>query len=113
MKTTAKPRKPTLKRRAVGLRARLAPSARLSDEEFRRQLHLELADEIRAARKAAKARFGHLIRPLTPAEIEARSARIRAMFASWQEENRKNPVTREESESYDRMLARMAAERAG
>jgi dsDNA-binding SOS-regulon protein len=35
------------------------------------------------------------------------------MFASREAENRKNPVSREESESYDRMLARMAAERAG
>lgn len=110
MKTIAKSKTLSPRRRRA---SRALPAAKLTDEEFRRQLHLDLADEIAAARKATKERFGHLLRPHTPAEIKARSAAIRAMFASWEEDNRKNPVSREESESYDRMLARMAAERAG
>ncbi|MBI4626244.1 MAG: hypothetical protein HY736_23870 [Verrucomicrobia bacterium] len=93
--------------------AHTRPAPKLSDEEFRHQLHHELADELAAARQAARKRFGHMLRPLTPAEIKARSVRVRAMFARWEEEERKNPPSREECESYDRMLARMRAERAG
>jgi hypothetical protein len=118
MKVIAKTRNLAPRRRTTTRTRPAAPSAvaspaKLTDEEFRRQLHLELAAEIAAARKAAKKRFGHLLRPHTPDEIKARSAAVRAMFASWEQDNRKNPVSREESESYDRMLARMAAERAG
>lgn len=111
MKTLCKTKKATTHRRPA-TRVRATAAKQLTAEEFRRQLHIDLADEITAAREAAKKRFGHLLRPHTPDEIKARSASVRAMFASWEEHNRKNPVSREESESYDRMLARMAAERA-
>jgi hypothetical protein len=113
MKTIAKTKAHTSRRRITARVRTINTAKKLTTEEFRRQLQIDLADEIAVARKAAKKRFGHLLRPHTPDEIKARSAAVRAMFLSWEEDNRKNPVSREESESYDRMLARMAAERAG
>lgn len=107
MKTIAKSKRLTPRRRRT---ARALPAtAKPTDDEFRHQLHRELADEIAAAQASFAKSHGHLLRPPTPAEIKARSEKWRAM----QEEDRKNPVSREESESYDRMLARMTAERAG
>lgn len=94
-------------RRRTAKHVRVA--AKLSNEEFRRQLHLELAEEIAAAQASFSKTHGHLLRPHTPAEIKASAAKWRAM----EEEARKIPVTKEECGSYDRMLARMAAERAG
>lgn len=91
MKSIAKPKKPGSKRRRIVARIKPAAPAQLTDEEFRRQLHLDLADEIASARKAARQRFGHLLRSRTPAEIKARSARVRAMFARWEREDRENP----------------------
>ena len=110
MKTIAKPNALAPRRRRAG---RARPANQLTDEEFRRQIEVDLAAELAAARNAAQQRYGHLLRPRTPAEIADHTARVRAMFARWEEDNRKNPVSRDESESYDRMLARMAAERAG
>ncbi len=107
MKTIAKTKSLTPRRRQA-VRARTV-ATKLSNEEFRRQLHLELADEIAAAQASFAKTHGHLLRPHTPAEIKASAAKWRAM----EEEARKNPVSKEESESYDRMLARMAAERTG
>lgn len=109
MKPTAKARKPALKRRLVGAHVRPIPASQLSDEEFRRQIHLELADEIAAAQASFAKTHGHLLRPPTPAEIKTRAEKWRAFL----EEERQNPVCHEVSEGYDRMLARMAAERAG
>ncbi len=106
MKTIAKP-KVLAPRRHRNASARNG-DAKLTDEEFRRQLHIDLADEIAAAQASFAKTHGHLLRPHTPAEIKASDAKWRAM----EEEARKNPVSKEESESYDRMLARMAAERA-
>ena len=106
MKTIAKP-KVLAPRRRTANRVRIAP-ALLTDEEFRRQLHLDLADEIAAARASFSKTHGHLLRPHTPTEIKASAAKWLAM----EEEARKNPVSKEESEGYDRMLARMARERA-
>lgn len=71
--------------------------------------------ELRAAIKLAQAdyivRFPE--RECSAAERQARVASLNAMFAAWEEDNRKNPPTREECESYDRMLERMRRERAG
>jgi replicative DNA helicase len=105
VKTIAKSKPRALRRGAFRV---LPAAAKLTDEEFRRQLHLELADEITAARASFAKTHGHLLRPRTPREIEARFARWRATL----EEARKNPISRQESESYDRMLARIVAERA-
>ncbi len=102
MKTLAKTKKAAPRRRAA-TRARVAP-ANLSDEEFRRQLHLDLADEIAAGRKAALERFGHLLRPHTPAEIKARSAAVRAMFAQWEKEDRKDPPPPDDWEKFKALL---------
>lgn len=91
MKTTTNPNKPALKRRAIGVRARPIPPTQLSDEEFRRQLHIELADEIAAAQFSFAKIHGHLLRPHTPTEIKTRAAAVRAMFAQWEKEDRKDP----------------------
>ena len=109
MKTIAKSKKLAPKSRRV---VQASAARKLSDEEFRRQLHLELANEIQVARKDAQQRFGHLLRPRTDAELKVRSAAVRAMFVKWEEESRRNPVSAEESASYDRMLERMRRERA-
>lgn len=101
MKTITKA-KPVAPRRRRTFRSRAA--ALLTDEEFRRQLHLELADEIAAARKAAQERFGHLLRPRTPAEIKARSAAVRAMFAQWEKEDRKDPPPFDDWEKFKALL---------
>ena len=102
MKTIAKSKSLTPRRRTT-TRAHVA-SAKLTDEEFRRQLHLDLADEIAAARKAAKESFGHLLRPHTPAEIKARSAAVRAMFAQWEKEDRKDPPPFNDWEKFKALL---------
>lgn len=107
MKTITKSKGLAPRRRRT-TRARPAAS-KLTDEEFRRQLHRELATEIAAAQASFAKTHGHLLRAHTPAEIKVSAAKWRAM----EEEARKNPVSKEESESYDRMLARMATERAG
>ena len=107
MKTLTKTKKIVPHRRRP-TRARPAAS-QLSDEEFRRQLHLELAAEIAAAQASFTKTHGHLLRPHTPEEKKARAAK----WAAMEKAARKHPVRKEESESYDRMLARMAAERTG
>lgn len=49
----------------------------------------------------------------SPAERKTRAAAIKAMFAAWDVEYRKNPPSPEECESYDRMLERMNHEHTG
>lgn len=105
MKTIAKPKVTARRRRAVGSkRVRTTAAKKHSNEEFRRQLQIDLADEIAAARKAAKKRFGHLLRPPTPEEIKARSTAVRAMFAQWEAEDRKDPPPFNDWEKFKALL---------
>jgi len=107
MKTLSKTKQATPRRRvATPARAVLAS---LTPEDFRRQLHTELAAEITAAQASFAKNHGDLLHPFTPAENKAGAAKWRAMETNFG----KNPVSKEDSEGYDRMLARMAAERAG
>lgn len=104
MKTTVKPNKPALKRRAVGVRAHVIPPPQLSDEEFRRQLHIELADEIRAAQESSKKTNAPLFRRRTPAEAKANAAAARAMFAEWEKADRKDPPPYNDWEKFKALL---------
>lgn len=104
MKTTAKPHKPALKRRAVGVRTRVIPPTRLSDEEFRRQLHIELADEIRAAQESSKKTNASLLRRRTSAEAKANAAAARAMFAEWEKTDRNDPPPYNDWEKFKALL---------
>lgn len=113
MKTAAKTKRlRTPKKRRTSARKPATAQPQQAAEEFRRQLHIDLAEEIAASQREAKARFPELFRTPTPAEIKARVEATRAMFAQWAEEARKNPPTAEEIASYDRMLERMERERA-
>ncbi|MBP7482132.1 MAG: hypothetical protein KA788_06315 [Lacunisphaera sp.] len=47
------------------------------------------------------------------AERKSRAAAVKALFAAWNDEDRQNPPSPAECESYDRMLERMNRERAG
>jgi len=104
VKTIAKPKKPALKRRAAGVRARSISPTPLSAEEFRRQLHIELADEIAAAQASFAKTHGHLLRPHTPAEIKTRAAAVRAMFAQWEKEDRNDPPPCNDWEKFKALL---------
>ncbi len=104
MKTTIKPKKPARKHRAVGVRARPIPSTQLSDEEFRRQLHIELADEIRTAQESLKKANASLFRRRTPVEAKANAAAARAMFAEWEKADRKDPPPYNDWEKFKALL---------
>ena len=71
----------------------------------------ELHAAIRLAQADYIVRFPE--RERSVAERQAREASMKAMFAAWEEENRKNPPSREECEKHDRMLERMRRERTG
>jgi hypothetical protein len=101
MKTIAKVKVPA-PRRAIK-RAR-ATTAKLTAEEFRRRIQIELADEIAAAQATFAKTHGHLLRPHTPAEIKARAAAARAMFAQWEKEDRKDPPSFNDWEKFKALL---------
>jgi hypothetical protein len=107
MKTISKIKPAAPRRRAV-IRAR-AVSSKVTAEAFRSQLNRDLAADIAAAQASFAKTHPDILRSHTPAEIKAGIAKWRAM----ETKARKTPVNKEESESYDRMLARMSAERAG
>jgi crotonobetainyl-CoA:carnitine CoA-transferase CaiB-like acyl-CoA transferase len=88
MKTIAKAK--TAARRRTATHARPA-STKPTAEEFRRRMQIELADEIAAAQANFTKTHGHLLRAHTAAEVRARGAAARAMFAQWEKEDRKDP----------------------
>lgn len=104
MKTIAQAKKPALKRRAVGARISPIPQTPLSNEEFRRQLHIDLADEIRAAQASLKKTHATLFRRRTPAEAKANAAAARAMFAEWEKADRKDPPPYNDWEKFKALL---------
>lgn len=104
MKAAIKSKPPARKRRAAGVRPRSIPSVPLSDEEFRRQLHIELADEIRAARESLRQSNASLFRRRTPTEAKANAAAARAMFAEWEKADRKDPPPYNDWENFKALL---------
>lgn len=101
MKTLTKTKKAVPRRRAAKP-ARVV--VRLTDEQFRRRLHVELAAEIAASQASFVKTHGHLLRPHTAAEIKARGAAARAMFAEWEKEDRKDPPPFNDWEKFKALL---------
>lgn len=104
MKAAIKSKPPARKQRAAGVRPRSTPSTPLSDEEFRRQLHTELADEIRTAQESLKKSNAALFRRRTPAEAKANAAAARAMFAEWEKADHKDPPPSNDWEKFKALL---------
>jgi len=104
MKAAAKPKPPARRHRAAGARARPISSTQLSDEEFRRQLHIELAAEILTAQESLKKSNASLFRRRTPAEAKANAAAARAMFAEWEKIDRKDPPPDNDWEKFKALL---------
>lgn len=103
MKTIVKTKKAASRRRPSA-HVRAAAAKKLTVEEFRRQLHIDLADEIAAAQASFTKIHGHLLHPHTPAEIKARGAAARAMFAEWEKEDRKDPRPFNDWEKFKALL---------
>jgi hypothetical protein len=82
---------------------RIKPRISANDRELLAATRLAQADYIRRFPEPAP----------SPAERKTRAAAVKAMFAAWADEDRKNPPARAECESYDRMLDRMERERTG
>jgi hypothetical protein len=104
VKAITQTKKPVRRHRPVATRLSPVSPAPLSDEEFRRQLHVELSDEIAAARDDTRKRFGHLLRPRTPAESKANAAAARALFAQWAKEDLKDPPPHDDWEKFKALL---------
>lgn len=100
MKTLARPKKSSARRRRLRM---LTARMTAEEKELLAAVRLAQADYIRRFPEPAP----------SPAERKTRAAAVKAMFAAWAEEDRKNPPSRAECESYDRMLERMNRERTG
>lgn len=104
MKTIVKSNKSFLKRGRPSTRARPSSQAQLSDEQFRRLLQTDLADEIRTAQENFIQANGPLLRRRTPSEAKTNAAAARAMFAKWEKEDRKDPPPFNDWEKFKALL---------